>query len=142
MSVAYLRQNVRPFEFAERPVEKAAETWLDNLVITVARFVQTVSGVTHVAYGVSRGDTELGGKVKMVRDARAVFYKEMDRLKSSAMPDVFYPMMDVSKKEMVAMLPKELLDLTWTCLHPMKNGKRFCGCCSSCRQMKKEGVSL
>lgn len=68
--------------------------------------------------------------------------------KGRPVPKVLHPLINVSKKEILDKIPKELLDLTWSCQNPWAkkeagavNFTRFpCGVCDSCRLRAGTGV--
>ena len=56
----------------------------------------------------------------------------------------FYPVANMTKKEIYKMLPNNLRTLAWSCSTPIKRGDRYteCGGCKSCLQMKEVRKSV
>jgi len=51
-----------------------------------------------------------------------------------------YPVYHATKRELAARLPRELLELTWSCRRPVREGAawRACGACKAC--LAREGI--
>lgn len=54
-----------------------------------------------------------------------------------AMPELEYPLLDMTKSDILDYLPPELVRLTWSCRTPMHtpDGSRRCGKCGTCEQI-------
>ena len=52
--------------------------------------------------------------------------------------NIYFPLIEanISKSKIIQEMPKDLMDLTWSCRHPTKDG-RTCGWCHSCLEIKK-----
>ena len=52
-------------------------------------------------------------------------------------PKIQYPIANLSKQEIIERLPKDLLDLTWSCREPIRNdsGVHPCRKCHACKQI-------
>jgi len=69
--------------------------------------------------------------------------KELDgvfRLMTKRMdnkPEFIYPIIDITKQDILKDIPHDLLNLTWSCRSPQQVGDDFikCGICPSCREI-------
>jgi 7-cyano-7-deazaguanine synthase in queuosine biosynthesis len=55
-----------------------------------------------------------------------------------------FPVIDMTKKEIWDMLPKELRTKTWSCRTPILKDNNYIPCnnCHTCKQLKEEGIIL
>lgn len=100
----------------------------------------------HVAYGLNKSDVQnavcdIRFTASMASNRlQNIFYESLRNKKDISR---IYPLIELTKKQVYDMTPKELRDLTWTCRTPQTNEKGEsieCGVCKSCEMMKKESI--
>ncbi len=71
------------------------------------------------------------------RDVARMLFRTLVPQKRS--PEYIYPVKDMSKAEVIAYLPQDLLHLTWSCRTPQRTQSAFkrCGQCHTCQQIQE-----
>ena len=87
-------------------------------------------------------DTDIenrSGRQRRVFDALYECY----RARKLGEPQVqwIYPVYDMTKPALAASLPRELVELTWSCRRPVRNMEQWapCGVCKAC--LARQGIS-
>jgi 7-cyano-7-deazaguanine synthase in queuosine biosynthesis len=57
-------------------------------------------------------------------------------------PPIEFPVKDITREELVASAPQELIKITWTCRHPRIVNNQFvqCTACKACRELRAAKV--
>src|SRR5512138_1164300 len=99
-------------------------------------------GCNRVAVGALARDTDIENRSARQRRVFDLLY-ECYRARKLGEPEVqwIYPVYNATKAELAAGLPRQLVDLTWSCRRPLResNGAfRPCGTCKAC--LARQGV--
>jgi 7-cyano-7-deazaguanine synthase in queuosine biosynthesis len=92
--------------------------------------------IKQVAYGAIKSDVAQIGSSKRFTRARDIFRAFTDVEKT-------YPLKDYDKKDLADMIPKELLELTWSCRTPIYENEYAIPCklCQTCGVLSKAGIT-
>jgi 7-cyano-7-deazaguanine synthase in queuosine biosynthesis len=135
--VAYCRARYRAFRYSESALDFSALEAIPIDYLSIAFVACQVAidtpGCNRVAVGALAADTDIANR--SARQKRV--FEEMHacyRARKLGEPRVewIFPVYDTPKAELVAALPQELLDLTWSCRRPI-GGFRPCQVCKACR---------
>jgi 7-cyano-7-deazaguanine synthase in queuosine biosynthesis len=139
--VAYLKQNYRPFRYSEsgldfRALEAIPIDYLSIAFVACQVAIDTPR-CTRIALGSLAADTDIENRSARQRRVFEEMYA-CYRARKLGEPQVewIYPVHHMPKAELVAMLPAELLGLTWSCRRPL-DGNRPCLACKACRAREK-----
>lgn len=138
--VAWCRERYRPFLYSESRLEFSALEAIPIDYISIAFVACQVAidtpGCNRIALGVLARDTDIENRAARQRRVFETMY-ECYRARKLGEEKVewIYPVYDLGKPEIAALLPRELLDLTWSCRTPVRtpSGYRACGTCKACR---------
>lgn len=137
--VSWLRARYRPFQFSASGIEFSALRAIPIDYLAVAYVACQVAidtpGCDRIALGTLARDTDETNRSSRQRQVFGVMY-ECYRARRLGEPTVewIYPVHGLDKRQVAAMLPRELLDLTWSCRTPIAtaDGPRTCGACKAC----------
>jgi len=126
--------------------DRGAATFLfdTDTVSFFAGFACSVNpDISHVAIGMNSADTLIGSHSLVDRRRRAD-----DILAAFTNVTKIYPVADMSKREILDMLPETLHDKFWSCRTPIyyydlimnTNVAKECGKCETCEQLKQAGI--
>lgn len=142
--VAYCRARYRAFRYSESALDFSAleAIPIDYLAIAFVACQVAIDtpGCNRVAVGALAADTDIVNR--SARQQRV--FEEMYacyRARKLGEPRVewIFPVYHTPKAELAASLPRELLDLTWSCRRPV-DGFRPCGACKACKV--RQGLHL
>jgi 7-cyano-7-deazaguanine synthase in queuosine biosynthesis len=144
--VEYLQLREYKFEYSSSSHDflfmKNHFVWdLDIVWFMAGVICQNNHSITHIATGRTKSDTLNFGEAVEERRRRGEKVFE-DLVKSKARQEIpqFLPVVsDLMKKDIIKILPKELLDLTWSCRSPISNfrGTEWSPCnnCITCKEL-------
>lgn len=142
--VAWCRARYRPFRYSESALDFGALEAIPIDYLAIAYVACQVAidtpGCSRIAVGSLASDTDIVNRT--ARQTRV--FEEMYacyRARKLGEPRVEWilPVYDVPKAELARGLPRELLELTWSCRTPVE-GLRACGACKACRV--RQGLRL
>jgi len=139
--LAYCRARYRPFRTSEsgldfRALEAIPIDYLSIAFVACQVAIDTPR-CTRIAVGSLAADTDIENRSARQRRVFEEMYA-CYRARKLGEPRVewIYPVYGMDKAELVAMLPAELLGLTWSCRRPL-DGNRPCLACKACRAREK-----
>jgi 7-cyano-7-deazaguanine synthase in queuosine biosynthesis len=139
--LAYCRRHYRPFRTSEsgldfRALEAIPIDYLSIAFVACQVAIDTPR-CTRIAVGSLAADTDIENRSLRQRRVFDEMYA-CYRARKLGEPKVewIYPVYDQPKSALVAALPKELLDLTWSCRRPLEGGQACVGC-KACRAREK-----
>lgn len=148
-------QRIRPFDYSESRCDIGFKRYVgrdsDTQLLMAARVAPNLRGNVHVAIGLQIDDAETElfqqrMKNNTVQKLWNALCESMDYPHGEQVSrELLMPIMEmnITKKEMMEAMPKELLDLTWSCRRPKYNedNKAYpCGVCKACCHIKQAGV--
>lgn len=135
--LAYLKNNYRAFRYSEsgldfRALEAIPIDYLSIAFVACQVAIDTPR-CTRIAVGALAADTDIENRSARQRRVFDAMY-ECYRARKLGEPRVewIYPVYGLPKVEIAAALPRELLDLTWSCRRPV-GGSRPCLVCKACK---------
>jgi 7-cyano-7-deazaguanine synthase in queuosine biosynthesis len=138
--VAYCRTHYRPFRYSESGLDFSALEAIPIDYLSIAFVACQVAidtpGCNRIAVGALAADTDIVNRTARQKRVFDVMY-DCYRARKLGEPSVewMFPVYDTPKAELIAALPQELLDLTWSCRRPL-DGFRPCGMCKACMARK------
>ena len=144
--VAWCRSRYRPFRYSESALDFTALDAIPIDYLCVAFVACQVAidtpGCSRIAVAALARDTDIENRSARQRRVFDTLY-ECYRARKLGEPEVqwIYPVYNATKAELVAGLPRQLVDLTWSCRRPLResNGAfRPCGTCKAC--LARQGV--
>ena len=138
--VAWCRRNCRPFRYSESALDFSALEAIPIDYMAIAYVACQVAidtpGCTRIAVGTLARDTDEANRSARQRRVFQTMY-ECYRARKLGEENIewIYPVHALSKPEVAALLPPELIALTWSCRTPVRtpSGFRACGACKACR---------
>jgi hypothetical protein len=145
--VARCRGGYRSFQYSESGLDFASLEAIPIDYLSIAYVACQVAidtpGCDRIAVASLSRDTDIANRStrqRQVFDAMYACY----RARKLGEPQVswIYPVYDCTKSQIAEMLPRELLDLTWSCRRPVAKagGWAPCGACKAC--LARQGVPL
>jgi len=137
--VAYCRERYRAFRYSESGLDFAALEAIPIDYVSIA-FVACQVAIdtprcTRIAVAALQRDTDIVNRSERQRRVFDALYA-CYRARKLGEPAVewLYPVFTATKAELAAALPRELLELTWSCRRPVSvpGGFRPCGGCKAC----------
>ena len=144
--VAWCRSRYRPFRYSESALDFTAleAIPIDYLCIAFVACQVAIDtpGCSRIAVAALARDTDIENRSARQRRVFDTLY-ECYRARKLGEPEVqwIYPVYNATKPELAAGLPRQLVDLTWSCRRPLResNGAfRPCGTCKAC--LARQGV--
>ena len=144
--VAWCRDHYRPFRYSESALDFTAleAIPIDYLCIAFVACQVAIDtpGCNRIAVAALARDTDIENRSARQRRVFETLH-ECYRARKLGEPDVqwIYPVYHATKTELAAQLPRQLVDLTWSCRRPVResNGAfRPCGTCKAC--LARQGV--
>jgi len=137
--VGWCRGRYRPFRYSESGLEfselEAIPIDYLSIAFVACQVAIDTPGCNRVAVASLARDTDIANRSARQRRVFDALY-ECYRARSLGEPQVdwIYPVYERSKAELAAMLPREVLDMTWSCRRPVpgREGLRACGTCKAC----------
>jgi 7-cyano-7-deazaguanine synthase in queuosine biosynthesis len=137
--VRYCRERYRPFRYSESALDfrELAAIPIDYVCIAFVACQVAIDtpGCNRVAVAALARDTDIENRSARQRRVFDTLY-ECYRARKLGEPQVewIYPVYHAAKRELADSLPRELLDMTWSCRRPRRDGDgwRACGACKAC----------
>ena len=137
--VAWCRVRYRPFQYSESALDFAELVAIPIDYLCVAFVACQVAVDTprcnRVAVASLARDTDIENRSARQRRVFDAMY-ECYRYRKLGEPEVqwIYPVYHATKRELAAALPRELVEMSWSCRRPVRAGDAFlpCGACKAC----------
>jgi 7-cyano-7-deazaguanine synthase in queuosine biosynthesis len=137
--VAWCRERYRAFRYSESALDFAELQAIPIDYLCVAFVACNVAidtpGCNRIAVAALARDTDIENRSARQRRVFDALY-ECYRARKLGEPHVqwIYPVYHATKRELAAALPRELLEMTWSCRRPVRaaQGFRACGTCKAC----------
>ena len=137
--VAWCGERYRPFRYSESALDFAQLQAIPIDYLCVAFVACQVAidtpGCDRIAVAALDRDTDIENRSARQRRVFEVLY-DCYRARKLGEPRVewVYPVYRETKQALAARLPRELLELTWSCRRPLREGAgwRACGACKAC----------
>jgi 7-cyano-7-deazaguanine synthase in queuosine biosynthesis len=137
--VAWCRGRYRTFRYSESGLDFTALEAIPIDYLSIAFVACQVAidtpGCDRIAVAALARDTDIENRSARQRRVFETLY-ECYRARKLGEPHVewIYPVYDEQKRALAARLPRELLELTWSCRRPLRDGPgwRACGACKAC----------
>ena len=134
----------RPFRYTESGLDFTALEAIPIDYMAVAYVACQVAidspGCNRIAVGTLACDTDEVNRSARQRRVFGVMY-DCYRARRLGEPEIqwVYPVHALRKPELARMLPRELLDLTWSCRRPVRAGSGYeaCGHCKACKARRE-----
>jgi len=144
--VGWCRDRYRPFRYSESALDFTAleAIPIDYLCIAFVACQVAIDtpGCNRIAVAALSRDTDIENRSARQRRVFETLY-ECYRARKLGECEVqwIYPVYPSTKAELAARLPRQLVDLTWSCRRPVResNGEfRACGTCKAC--LARQGI--
>jgi 7-cyano-7-deazaguanine synthase in queuosine biosynthesis len=137
--VAFCRARYRPFGYSESGLDfrglEAIPIDYISIAFVACQVAIDTPGCRRIAVGSLARDTDIENRSARQRQVFDTMYA-CYRARKLGEPSVewVYPVYRRGKDELAASLPRELLELTWSCRRPVREGSRYrpCGACKAC----------
>ena len=137
--VAWCRDRYRGFRYSESALDFAELDAIPIDYLCVAFVACHVAidtpGCNRIAVAALARDTDIENRSARQRRVFDALY-ECYRARKLGEPEVqwIYPVYHATKRELAAALPRELLEMTWSCRRPVRAAGSFqpCGACKAC----------
>lgn len=141
--LAFCRTRHRPFRTSESGLEfsqlEAIPIDYLSIAFVACQVAIDTPGCTRIAVGSLARDTDIVNRSARQRRVFETLY-ECYRARQLGEPEVqwVYPVFDCSKAEVAALIPPEIVHLTWSCRRPVidpgagPGGYKPCGACKAC----------
>ena len=137
--VAWCRSRYRPFRYSESALDFSALEAIPIDYLCIAFVACQVAIDTprcnRVAVASLARDTDIENRSARQRRVFDAMY-ECYRYRKLGEPEVqwVYPVYHATKRELAAALPRELVEMSWSCRRPVRAGEgvRACGACKAC----------
>ena len=137
--VAWCRARYRPFQYSQSGLDfrglEAIPIDYISIAFVACQVAIDTPGCRRIAVGSLARDTDIenrSARQRRVFDEMYACY----RARKLGEPSVewVYPVYRRSKQDLAAGLPRELVELTWSCRRPLAEGSRYrpCGACKAC----------
>jgi len=139
--LGYCRKHYRTFRYSESGLDfqglEAIPIDYISIAFVACQVAIDTPRCTRIAVGSLAADTDIENRSLRQRRVFDEMYA-CYRARKLGEPRVewIYPVYDQPKSALVAALPNELVDLTWSCRRPLAGG-RVCGACKACRAREK-----
>jgi len=143
--VAWCRERYRPFRYSESGLDFTALEAIPIDYLSIAFVACQVAIDTprcnRIAVGALARDTDIENRSARQRRVFEELYA-CYRARKLGEPEVewLYPVYRETKQALAARLPRELVELTWSCRRPLRDaeGWRPCGACKAC--LARQGI--
>jgi len=144
--VAWCRERYRPFRYSESAMDFTALEAIPIDYLSIAFVACQVAIDTprcnRIAVAALARDTDIENRSARQRRVFDALY-DCYRARKLGEPEVewVYPVYHETKPALAARLPRELVELTWSCRRPVREAGRFrpCGVCKDC--LARQGIS-
>jgi len=137
--------NFRPFRFTQSlhkyDFMRRDMLWdMDMCALMAGNICVADPAIAHVAMGRTQTDIEAGGEsfLKRMERAQKIFKAAISLDETEAI--YIFPVMEMNKTEIWAMLPKDIRLSTWSCRRPSYDDKKqpaICGKCNTCKERQE-----
>ena len=150
--IPYCQEKYRPFTYTTSKWEFKLPYFGWNLTLCAfvgAQVIRSVGNqINRYAIGTHQDDIFMqtgvdergfGDGSRRLQEALGVFYACFGTSNREALPSIYWPLRDMTRQDVVNSIPKDLLELTWSCRTPLKtetNDFRPCGKCISCKTLQ------
>ena len=143
--VAWCRKRYRPFRYSESALDFTALEAIPIDYVCIAFVASQVAIDTprcnRVAVAALSRDTDIENRSARQRRVFEALY-DCYRARKLGEPQVewIYPVYHETKQALAARLPRELVELTWSCRRPVREAGVFrpCGVCKAC--LARQGI--
>ena len=144
--VTWCKSRYRPFRYSESALDFTGleAIPIDYLCIAFVACQVAIDtpGCNRIAVASLARDTDIENRSARQRRVFDTLY-ECYRARKLGEPEVqwIYPVYQSTKAELAARLPRELVELTWSCRRPVREsngGFRPCGACKAC--LARQGI--
>jgi len=143
--VAWCRDRYRPFRYSESAMDFSALEAIPIDYLSIAFVACQVAIDTprcdRIAVAALARDTDIENRSARQRRVFDTLY-ECYRARKLGEPEVqwIYPVYHSTKRELAATLPRELVELTWSCRRPVREAEQWrpCGVCKAC--LARQGI--
>ncbi len=144
--VTWCKSRYRPFRYSESALDFTGleAIPIDYLCIAFVACQVAIDtpGCNRIAVASLARDTDIENRSARQRRVFDTLY-ECYRARQLGEPEVqwIYPVYQATKAELAARLPRELVELTWSCRRPVREsngGFRPCGACKAC--LARQGI--
>ena len=137
--IAWCREHYRPFRYSESALDFAELEAIPIDYLCIAFVACQVAIDTprcnRIAVASLARDTDIENRSARQRRVFDAMY-ECYRYRKLGEPEVqwIYPVYHATKRELAAALPRELVEMSWSCRRPVRSGEGFrpCGACKAC----------
>jgi hypothetical protein len=143
--IAYCRAHYREFQYSESGLDfrSLAAIPIDYVCIAFVACQVAIDtpGCTRIAVAALERDTDIvnrSARQRRVFDEMYACYRA--RKLGEPVVQWIYPVYRQTKRELAQSLPRELVELTWSCRRPVpaNDGYRACGACKAC--LARQGI--
>lgn len=150
--IVELCRKIRSFEYSESRVDIGFYKYVgrdsDTQLLMASKVAPNLKGEVHLALGWQSSDHQddlLNGRAQsqVTEKLWDALCESMDKpFNQNISRVILFPLieMKLKKKQMITMLPRELLQMTWSCRRPIKSKEgvsRPCGKCHPCTEIKE-----
>jgi len=143
--VAWCRDRYRPFRYSESALDFTGLEAIPIDYVCIAFVACQVAIDTprcnRIAVAALARDTDIENRSARQRRVFDTLY-ECYRARKLGEPEVqwIYPVYHSTKRELAAALPRELVELTWSCRRPVRDAEQWrpCGACKAC--LARQGI--
>ena len=131
--VGWCRERYRPFRYSESALDFTALEAIPIDYLSIAFVACQVAidtpGCNRIAVAALSRDTDIENRSARQRRVFDALY-DCYRARKLGEPrvDWIYPVYHATKRELAARLPRELLELTWSCRRPVREGAAWRAC--------------
>jgi 7-cyano-7-deazaguanine synthase in queuosine biosynthesis len=137
--VAWCRERLRPFRYSESALDfrdlEAIPIDYVCIAFVACQVAIDTPGCNRIAVAALARDTDIENRSARQRAVFEAMY-QCYRARKLGEPQVewIYPVYHATKRSLAASLPAELLEMTWSCRRPVREGRawRPCGACKAC----------
>jgi 7-cyano-7-deazaguanine synthase in queuosine biosynthesis len=143
--VTWCGERYRPFRYSQSALDFAALNAIPIDYLCIAFVACQVAIDTprcnRIAVAALARDTDIENRSARQRRVFDALY-ECYRARKLGEPEVqwIYPVYQSTKRELASRLPRELVELTWSCRRPVHEAERWrpCGACKAC--LARQGI--
>ena len=137
--VAWCASRYRPFRYSESALDfrelEAIPIDYVCIAFVACQVAIDTPGCNRVAVAALARDTDIENRsARQRRLFESLYDCYRARKLGEERVDWIYPVYHAAKRELADSLPRELLDMTWSCRRPLRDGDnwRACGACKAC----------
>jgi 7-cyano-7-deazaguanine synthase in queuosine biosynthesis len=144
--IGWCRDRYRPFRYSESALDftglEAIPIDYLSIAFVACQVAIDTPGCNRIAVAALSRDTDIENRSARQRRVFETLY-DCYRARKLGEPEVqwIYPVYDAAKADLAAHLPRELVELTWSCRRPVRESNGFfraCGACKAC--LARQGI--